>query len=318
MSLSEFAIINKYFSTCGNMRPDCLLGIGDDAALLRIADRDLVVTQDTLVAGVHFFHNAEPYGLGHKCLAVNLSDLAAMGAEPAWCTLAITLPTADPNWLDAFARGFCQLATSYGVQLIGGDTTKGPLMISVTALGLTPKWQALRRSGATPHDHIYVSGNLGDAGLALYLLSENYTINDDIRQRLDMPTPRIALGLALRQIASAAIDISDGIAADLDHILQASGNLGADVYLNQIPNSAAFARHVTLEDQKLSFMNSGDDYELCFTVPESRTVTITEISAKLHLKLTHIGNISSEPGLRIHNKDGKLLSLHKNGYQHFT
>jgi thiamine-monophosphate kinase len=321
MSLFEFALIERFFSACGAPRPDCALGVGDDAALLRIPPgQQLAVTQDTLVEGVHFFTGTDPAGLGHKALAVNLSDLAAMGAEPAWVTLALTLPTADPAWLGAFAAGFCALAQATGVQLVGGDTTRGPLALSVTALGLLPGEQALRRSGARPGDLIYVSGTLGDAGLALELLGKDplAPLPRALRERLERPSARLALGRALRPLASAAIDVSDGLAADLGHILEGSG-MGAVVRLADLPLSAFLDAHLAQGGDPLLPLTAGDDYELCFTLPPGRRPDLEALSPQLDCPVTCIGQIETAPGLRVLGRDGRslALALAQGGYEHF-
>lgn len=320
MSLSEFTLIDRFFSACGTPRADCALGVGDDAALLRVpADRELAVTQDTLVQGVHFFAGSAPQPLGHKALAVNLSDLAAMGAEPAWATLALTLPAAGPAWLAAFAAGFCTLARDSGVQLVGGDITRGPLALSVTALGLVPHGQALRRSGARPGDLIYVSGTLGDAGLALLRLGQDREaeLSDELRARLERPTPRLALGQALRGLASAAIDVSDGLAADLGHILECSG-VGAELRLADLPLSPAITAHLAQGGDRLLPLSAGDDYELCFTLPPGHRADLEALVPRLACPITCIGRIGTRPGLRVLGPDGRTLPLARGGYDHFA
>ena len=320
MSSSEFALIDRFFSSCGTSRTDCVLGVGDDAALLRVPlGLELAVTQDTLVEGIHFFAGTDPTALGHKSLAVNLSDLAAMGAEPAWATLAITLPTPDSAWLTAFADGFCALACATGVQLVGGDTTRGPLALSVTALGLVPSAQALRRSGARPGDWIYVSGTLGDAGLALLWLghAKNNKIPYGLRVRLERPTPRLTLGQSLRGLASAAIDLSDGLGADLGHILECSG-VGATVQFPQLPLSPMVASYMAQSGDPLLPLNSGDDYELCFTIPPQRHAELETLDPSLTCSITRIGQIDATLGLRVIGPDGHSISLSRYGYDHFA
>jgi len=294
MALGEFELIRRYFAESDPTRSDTRLGIGDDAALVWCAaGMELAVTVDTLVAGVHFLPEVEPFSLGHKALAVNLSDLAAMGAEPAWCTLALTLPEADAAWLRGFADGFLGLARRHGVELVGGDTTRGPLSITIQAMGQVPVGQALKRSGARPGDLIYVSGPLGDAGLGLKLRLGQANRNEPTAlAALERPEPRLALGLALRQLATACIDISDGLAADLGHLLTASSAGATLVY----------------EDL--------DDYELCFTVPPGRRVETDRLLGQLGLAGGAIGQIEAAPGLRI-LRHGEALPLHRPGYQHF-
>jgi thiamine-monophosphate kinase len=248
MALTEFNLIERYFTRpAAAPDPDVILGIGDDAALVRVpTGMELAVATDTLVEGVHFPPQTAPETIGHKALAVNLSDMAAMGAEPRWATLALTLPQADEDWLTAFSSGFLALAAAEGVQLIGGDTTRGPLSITVQILGLLPSGSALRRSGACAGDLVYVTGTLGDAGLALRMLQHAHgsaAVAAPLAQRLNQPQPRTQEGLALRGIASAAIDISDGLCADLGHILAASG-VGAHINLAALPLSADVAAYI--------------------------------------------------------------------------
>lgn len=320
MSLSEFELIQRYFAEPAVMRDDVSLGIGDDCALVCIpAATQLAITLDTLVEGVHFFADVDPEALGHKALAVNLSDLAAMGAAPAWITLALTLPRADTQWLESFSRGFASLAKRYGVQLIGGDTTRGPLTITVQAHGLLPVGQGLRRSGAEVGDLIYVTGTLGDAGLALQQGLQGVPwkqVQGRLKTRLERPEPRIEAGLALREIASAAIDISDGLLADLGHILQASER-GAQIRLDQLPLSPEVRASIESEAAWSLPLSAGDDYELCFTLPPSRQREISKISTGLGLAITQIGHVESTRGLRCLQPDGSLWKPANPGYEHF-
>jgi thiamine-monophosphate kinase len=298
-------------------RPDVVQGIGDDCARVQVPSGfELAVTTDTLVAGVHFPVDTPPHAIGYKSLAVNLSDLAAMGAEPAWITLALTLPQADMVWLASFAEGFFGLAAQYGVQLIGGDTTQGPLSITVQAQGFIPQGQAITRSGAKPGDYICVTGFLGEAGLNL-LKHNSHEIPAGARNRLNYPEPRIIAGIALRGIASAAIDVSDGLIADLGHILTASG-VGARLTLEELPLSPAM-----LEDQDPAKMfelalAAGDDYELCFTIGEQHIEWVNQLQYDLKLPIKHIGNIQETPGLRIYRSGGQPLEIASGGYEHFA
>lgn len=298
-------------------RPDVLQGIGDDCARVQVqSGYELAVTTDTLVAGVHFPVDTPPHAIGYKSLAVNLSDLAAMGAEPAWVTLAMTLPSADMAWLASFAEGFFGLAERYGVQLIGGDTTQGPLSITVQAQGFIPRGQAITRGGAKPGDYICVTGFLGEAGLNL-LKYKSGEAAADARNRLNYPEPRIIAGIALRGIASAAIDVSDGLIADLGHILTQSG-VGARLTLEDLPLSAAM-----LEDQDPAKMyelalTAGDDYELCFTIGEQQIERVNQLQYDLKLPIKHIGNIQENPGLRIYRSGGEPLEIANGGYAHFS
>ena len=320
MALSEFELIQNYFSDLGGPREDVLLGVGDDCALVRIPDAmQLALSIDTLVAGVHFFSDVDPESLGHKALAVNLSDLAAMGASPAWAMLALTLPHADSTWLAAFSRGFVALAKRFNVQLIGGDTTRGPLTITVQIHGLLPSDQAMRRSGARPGDLIYVTGSLGDAGLALHQRLQGAvwrSVEPGLRMRLERPEPRIEVGLALRGIASAAIDISDGLIADLGHILQASG-CGARIRLDRIPLSEHVRTAVESGPGWELPLCAGDDYELCFSLPPAQRQTVARLSENLGLPITPIGRIETTPGLRCLQADGGLWRPSIPGYEHF-
>lgn len=322
MPTSEFSLIDRYFATQGLRRADVWLGIGDDCALLvPPADQHLVLTLDTLVAGVHFFPDTDPEGLGHKALAVNLSDLASMGAAPTWATLALTLPRADEDWLGRFCRGLFALAERYGVQLVGGDTTHGPITtITIQAHGFIPPGLALCRDGAKPGDGIYVTGTLGDAGLALgaafgkAMVAPEY--RDYVQQRLERPEPRIAQGVALRGIAGAAIDVSDGLAQDLGHILERS-RVGARLEVDRLSLSPALAASLDRDAALATALAGGDDYELCFTVPPERAARLEQVAADWACRCTRIGVITAEPGLRLVRADGSAFHLERLGYDHF-
>lgn len=321
--MSEFDLIRRYFTRA---TPDALLGVGDDAALLQVhADKVLAVSSDMLVCGTHFLPDADPFLLGHKTLAVNLSDLAAMGAAPRWAVLAIALPPkddggADEAWLAQFSAGFFALAQQHGVELVGGDTTRGPLNLCVTIFGEVPAQQALRRGGAQAGDEIWVSGCLGDAALALAHLQGRIALPDAelaaCLPALHRPQPRVALGLALRGIASSAIDISDGLLADLGHILEAS-QLGAQIELAALPLSPAMQGHMSQPLARQCILSGGDDYELCFTVPAARHAELPEIAARLNLPLTCIGKIVAERGCIVHDAAGNPLKVEAGGYDHF-
>lgn len=322
MPLSEFSLIDRYFAIQRLQRADVALGIGDDCALLRPpADQQLVVTLDTLVADVHFFADADPEGIGHKALAVNLSDLAAMGATPAWATLALTLPRADEVWLERFCRGLFALADRYGVQLVGGDTTHGPTtVITVQAHGFVPPGRALRRDGAKPGDGIYVTGTPGDAGLALAAAYGKTIVGAAYRgyvqTRLERPEPRIVQGVALRGVASAAIDVSDGLAQDLDHVLERS-LVGARLDVEQLPLSSALTASLDRDTAIVAALTSGDDYELCFAVPPERTAQLETLATDWDCCCTRIGVVAAEPGLRLFRADGSAFRLERLGYDHF-
>ena len=323
MQLSEFALIDRYFASQVEARADVVLGIGDDCALLRVpVGQVLAVTVDMLVAGVHFPADADPEGIGYKSLAVNLSDLAAMGAMPAWVTLAIALPKPDASWLRGFCRGFFQLAERFQVQLVGGDTTRGAMTISIQAHGFIPEERALRRDGARPGDIVYVTGTLGDAGLALAAALGRVIIPDMpgayLQMRLERPSPRVQQGLQLRGLASAAIDISDGLAQDLGHILERSG-VGARVDVDRLPYSPAFkACQLDTSTAIAVALSSGDDYELCFTVPPVHMAQILILTQAWDCDCTVIGVIEPQSGLRCQYQDGRPYPLEKPGYEHFA
>jgi thiamine-monophosphate kinase len=324
MSATEFEIIRRYFKRQQLQRNDVIAGIGDDAALLQVpADSELVVCMDTLVAGVHFPEDTPAAAIGHKALAVNLSDLAAMGATPTWATLSLTLPDSDPAWLEDFSQAFFRLADRHGVQLVGGDTTRGPLSVTVQAHGLVPRGTALRRQGAQPGDRIYITGTLGDAGLALQLGDHADTA---LRQRLDYPQPRVTAGLLLRDYASAAIDVSDGLLADLGHLLEADqqgASLGASINIDALPRSAVFAattQQPGLIQQDLFYalpLSAGDDYELCFSVPEPSCEVMEAALLNQAIACTAIGIIEQQSGIRCHKANGDVYHAVTAGYQHF-
>ncbi len=325
MSSSEFDIIRRYFTDQHTTRTDVSLGIGDDAALLKPpSDQSLVVSVDTLVSGVHFPVDTKPEVIGHKALAVNLSDMAAMGSEPAWFTLAITLPDVDENWLTQFSKGLFALAREHNIQLVGGDTTRspqnGPLSITIQIMGFVPEGQALTRSGAVAGDAIYVTGVLGDAGAGLHVkqgqLNPPLSIARQLVDKLEQPQPQVKVGLALRGLANAAIDISDGLSADLGHVLTAS-NIGADISIDKLPLSDAF-QSLKLTDSWQLAASAGDDYELCFTVNESNEKLVLQKLNTMGCDYIRIGTTSARPGLRWFDKSGdeRLLSL--TGYDHFN
>lgn len=311
MPLSEFSLIRRFFTEQRIHHPTTSLGIGDDCALLSIPEgHELAITTDTMVENVHFFAGADPKLLGHKLLAVNLSDLASMGAEPLSVTLALTLPRVDENWLTDFAQSFLNLAARYSVDLIGGDTTSGPLTLTVQAMGVVPKDQALRRSAAQPGDLIYVTGRLGEAGLGLKIC-QGYDCRRPAAalQRFHQPEPRCLEGLALRGIANACIDISDGLAGDLGHILAQSG-VGATLDWDALPLSEEVRAYIEDTGDWMLPLTAGDDYELCFTVSPDK-------AAKLSIACRKIGVIETEPGLRLH-KSGTTTTLRAQGYEHFS
>ena len=338
--MSEFDLIHRFFT-----RPTsgAVLGVGDDAALVSVGSgMELAVSTDMLVSGTHFFPDADPFLLGHKTLAVNLSDMAAMGAQPRWATLALSLPEVNEAWLQKFSDGFFALAQQHGVELIGGDTTRGPLNLCVTIMGEVPQGAALRRDGAQVGDDIWVSGKLGDAALALAHLQNEMQLSDDdfavCARALHQPQPRVALGLALRGVAHSAIDISDGLLADLGHILECS-RVGAEIGFDLLPvsnvlrtltravahPSPASGRGAGGEgdfgsSQSLArrcAMAGGDDYELCFTAPIMHRAEVEQISQRLNLPLTRIGAVVAGSGCIVQAADGSVINIEEPGYDHF-
>lgn len=318
---SEFDIIRQYF-TLNEVRDDVVLGIGDDAAVLTVPnDHQLVQSVDTLVAGVHFPHETSPEDIAYKALAVNLSDMAAMGADPAWFTLAITLPDDDETWLQAFSESLASLAKKNNLQLVGGDTTHGPLCITITINGFVPNGKALTRNSAQEKDKIYVSGTLGDAALALAAWQGQCLLRDETKealyQKLNRPTPQNKLGLLLREHANACIDISDGLVADLSHIADES-KLGATIYFEKIPRSKEFNSNLTDDALIIPLvLAGGDDYELCFTVPEANQIKFEKAIKETNFIVTHIGEIENQTGVRC-IKECKKIDIEEMGYQHFT
>jgi thiamine-monophosphate kinase len=293
--------------------------VGDDAALLKIGDgMELAVSTDMMVSGTHFFSDADPMLLGHKTLAVNLSDLAAMGATPRWATLALSLPEINESWLKNFSNGFFSLAEQYGVELIGGDTTRGPLNLCVTIMGEVANGKALRRDGAKVGDDIWVSGTLGEAALALAHLQNKLKLQHDnfatYAVRLHQPQPRVSLGHALSGIANSAIDISDGLLADLGHILERS-KVGAEINYTAI--RGIHVEGVEEDVIQRCVLAGGDDYELCFTASAANRAAIQNISVTLDLPLSLIGRITIESGCNVHDADGRMMQIKEQGYDHF-
>lgn len=313
--MAEFDLIARIRQRVAT-RDDVVLGIGDDAAVLRVpAGRELVVAMDTLNAGVHFPAETAPADIGWKALAVNLSDLAAMAAEPAWCTLSLSLPQADQAWLDAFLDGFLGLAALHGVALVGGDTTRGPLSVCVTVHGLVEPGRALRRDGAQVGDTVWVSGTLGDAAGALAQWREGAAMDGFLRERLNRPTPRLALLPALR-LAHAGIDVSDGLLADLGHVCAASG-AGALVEVDALPASDALRANFDAETRRRLQAAGGDDYELCFTAPDAAREAILREAADAGVAVTAIGRVVEGEGVRAGRADGSPWQSTRDGYDHF-
>lgn len=311
MPTAEFDLIERFFAGKKAMNSVTDLSVGDDCALLRLPDGcRLAITTDTMVENVHFLSSTDPYDLGYKLLAVNLSDLAAMGAEPVAVTLALTLPSVDEAWLERFSEGFFELASRYRIDLIGGDTTSGPMTLTVQAMGLVPDELALLRSGARVGDLIYVTGRFGDAGLGLKI-ARGYRCKEpqSALERFNRPLPRVEQGLFLRGIARSCIDVSDGLAQDLGHILKRSG-VGACLDWHAIPLSEAVKEYIDTTGDWTLPLCAGDDYELCFTVPADKKALLTG-------DFTCIGIIEAQPGLRI-NRSGVTELLRVAGFEHFS
>jgi thiamine-monophosphate kinase len=321
--MNEFELIARFF-TRPPKSASVALGVGDDAALLvPTPGHQLVAAVDMLVGGRHFFADVDPEALGHKALAVNLSDMAAMGATPRWALLAGALPDADPAWLAAFARGFYALADAHGVDLVGGDTTRGPLNLCVTILGEVPAGQAITRAGAQVGDNIWVSGHLGDAALALAAIGGHTTLDPAAlaacRARLERPVPRVALGESLRGVATAMLDVSDGLTGDLAHILDAS-HVGAVVDLAAVPCGFALAAKLAGAERAIALsclLAGGDDYELCFTAPHCASARIAAIAAGGGVLLTRIGLIHAGAGLVVRDAEGVPMAALPCGFDHF-
>lgn len=316
--MDEFALIRRYFAEGGVSRDDTVLGIGDDAAVLQVPDdHELVVTTDSLVADVHFPAALAPDAIGYRALAANLSDLAAMGAEPAWVVLALTLPTVDEHWLKGFSEGFFRLANPNRVALVGGNIARGPLNITITAHGLVPTGQALSRRGARAGDAVFVTGHPGDAAAGLESIQAGHRHDGDTcGRRFSYPEPRIAAGLRLRGIASAVIDISDGLLADLAHLL-AAGGVGVTLEPEHLPLSADLLASHSLSAARSLALTGGDDYELCFTVPAASMAEVQRRAPAFGCAVTRIGTVETEPGLRLRDEQGGIKAVVPAGYQHF-
>ena len=320
MALGEFDLIARYFANCGPQRTDVRVGVGDDGAVLAPPlGHDLIAVVDTLVEGRHFPPDSPPDSIGHRALAVNLSDLAAMGATPAWALLALTLPAANERWLEQFARGADRLLRRYGVALVGGDTTSGPLTITVQLLGFVPRGLALRRNGAQPGDVVMVSGTPGDAAAGLALEQAQLVAAEDVavalRQRFLYPAPRVELGVALRSLASACIDVSDGLGADLGKLCTASG-CGAELELSAMPLSGPLIAAVGRARALQLALAGGDDYELCFTVPPSAFSQLVELARVSSTPIARIGSVTERSGVLL--RDGATVTqVSARGFDHF-
>ena len=318
---SEFDLIARYFTRPVRPGGPALLGVGDDCALLAPpAGEALAISTDMLVEGRHFFASADAEALGHKALAVNLSDLAAMGARPLGFTLALALPAVNEAWLEGFSRGLLSLADMHGIDLIGGDTTRGPLNICISVFGSVPEKHALRRDGAKPGDDVWVSGTLGDARLALEVMQQKISLPPSDLQaaapRLHRPTPRVSLALALRGVASGAIDVSDGLLGDLGHILHRSA-VGATIDANLLPFGDVLQSQA-LQIRREFALNGGDDYELCFTAAPAFRTRVQAAAAETGVRVTRIGSITSGPGLQVQDAHGQPVTLASHSFDHFS
>lgn len=320
MPLSEFELIERYFRDCGHRRGDVILGVGDDAAVLQCpAGAQLAVAVDTLVEDVHFPRGSPAQSIGHRALAVNLSDLAAMGARPAWALLALTLSEADERWLAQFAAGLDALAQAHGVALVGGDTTRGPMSVTVTVLGHLPPGRGLRRGGGAPGDALFVSGTPGDAAAGLALEQGRLAPCEQaeyLRRRFLFPTPRLALGERLRELASGCIDVSDGLLADAHKLARASG-CGVELMAAALPLSAPLLGAVGMSRAREFALSGGDDYELCFTV---RPHALERLACELppaEWGYRRIGTLQAQPGARVMDEAG-VLEASSSGYDHFA
>jgi thiamine-monophosphate kinase len=322
MACGEFSLIARYFDRVRSSRFDVETGIGDDCALLNIPEKQtLAISTDTLVSGIHFLPDINPADLAYKALAVNVSDLAAMGADPAWLTLALTLPSVDENWLEAFSESLFEQLNYYDMQLIGGDTTKGPLSMTLGIHGYVPVGRALKRSGAKPGDWIYVTGTPGDSAAGLAILQERLAVADEadqqyLIQRHLRPVPRVLHGQALRDLASSAIDLSDGLVSDLGHILHAS-DCGARIDLDALPLSDAMKKHVDPEQAMRWALSGGEDYELCFTVPEINRGALDVAIGHLGVPFTCIGQMSADIDGMHFQRGGDVVTFDYKGFDHF-
>ena len=320
MPLSEFELIDRYFRGCGAKRTDVRVGVGDDAAILACpAGTELVAAVDTLVAGVHFPHGSPPASIGHRALAVNLSDLAAMGARPAWALLALTLPEADEAWVSEFAAGMAALARAHDVALVGGDTTSGPLCVTVQVLGHVQSASALLRSGGGAGDVVFVSGTPGDAAAGLGIEQGRLTATGEglayLRERFLYPAPRLALGERLRRYASACIDVSDGLLGDAAKLAHASG-CGVELVYDQVPVSEALVQAVGEERARELALTGGDDYELCFSVGPAQVGRLLAELPPERWGYTRIGTLRQAAGADV-LRDGTVMNFSHSGYEHF-
>lgn len=315
-------MIEDFFKAKSIQRKDVIIGIGDDGAITHIPQgQALVTTTDTLISGVHFLADTPPHAIAQKAVAVNLSDLAAMGAEPAWMSLSLSMPSVDADWLEAFSNGLQEHSEYYSIQLIGGDTVQGPLAITITAQGFVPFDQALTRSQAKPGDSVYVTGTLGDAGLGLHIAQKKQVVSNQLNRdfllnRLHYPSPRLLAGTSLRRIASACIDISDGLVSDIKHILKAS-QCGATIHVDKLPMSHALKESVSSSQAIDYALSAGDDYELLFTVSEEQKGSLETALTSANVHTTYIGQLNGCAGKLELRQADKPYEYSAKGYQHF-
>lgn len=321
--MSEFSLINQFCKDIGVKHNNTIIGVGDDAAVVDVPDNmQLATSVDTMVEGVHFFPNANPADLAHKLLAVNLSDMAAMGAQPKWATLALTLPEADLQWLGSFSKSLDSVAKRFGIQLVGGDTTHGPLTLSLNIMGLVPKNKAISRSGAQAGDAVYLSSCVGDAALALKFLQGEVELSDSqaamVLPALHRPEPQVELGLGLLQLANACLDISDGLVADLAHIAKQS-SVTIDVNVDSVPVSKVYQQYLASGGSLDLALCGGDDYQLAFTVSKELRQSVAKLASRLQLELVEIGQVVTQTGQLVALSQGdKTYQLASDsGYQHF-
>ncbi|WP_299793701.1 thiamine-phosphate kinase [uncultured Shewanella sp.] len=319
--MKEFQLIENFFTNRSHSRRDVELSIGDDCALVQPAlNKSIAISCDTLVEGIHFYPDIPPQALGYKSLAVNLSDLASMGAEPAWVTLALTLPDVDEQWLSQFSSGLFDAAEYYGVALVGGDTTRGPRSITITINGQVPAGKALTRGGAKNGDWIYVTGTIGDSALGLDVIRGKRKVDPEHHEYLVnrhyYPSPRVLAGQSLRGLASSAIDLSDGLGSDIKHILKRS-QVGAVIELQKLPLSNALTESVT-EDEALSYaLMGGEDYELLFTVPEAQKGALETALANAGVQFTQIGQITTGDSIKL-MRNKERFTPNNIGFEHFS
>lgn len=318
--MNEFQLIEYFFKPILSKRPDVAIGIGDDAASVKIASgMELLVSTDTLVSGVHFFRDEDAFHVAFKAVMVNISDIAAMGGVPCWLTLSLTLPEINEHWLCRFKEGLAQALETFNLALIGGDTTRGPLSVSITILGQVPLGKAIRRDGAKPGDAIYVSGELGGAAQALRFLMDKTPLSQDekvLMQKLQVPTPRVDLRMMLQQYATAAIDISDGLSSDLSHICQAS-HVGALLQASLVPIHPLVKKYQGTKALDFA-LNGGDDYELCFTVKAADRSLFQQELIEQGFCCFFVGCIDDKKTIRIKKEEGRIVPLTAAGYNHFS